>query len=176
MTRTRILRFLAATAALSLACTGVAAGSAAALPAAAVAEQGAGLPAIDVVRVSTGESVPLKSVAVAGKPTLLWFWAPHCPFCEAEAPDILSFQREHGADVHVIGMGAQDDLQQAEDFVARTLTAGLPMIWDARGSSWVHFRVTNQPAILVLSPEGKVTGRWFREYDEAGILRAAAAR
>ncbi|MGQ0630844.1 MAG: TlpA family protein disulfide reductase [Sporichthyaceae bacterium] len=133
------------------------------------------LPDISVVQVATGQSIDLRSLAVAGKPTLLWFWAPHCPFCKAEAPKVLDFQAKYGDDIEVIGLGAQDDLDQAEGFLAETKTAGLKMVWDSSGKSWVHFRVTNQPTVIVLNPAGKVTKTAFREFDAVAIREAAQA-
>ncbi|MGQ0624540.1 MAG: thioredoxin-like domain-containing protein [Sporichthyaceae bacterium] len=132
------------------------------------------LPDISVVQVATGQSIDLRSLAVAGKPTLLWFWAPHCPFCKAEAPKVLDFQAKYGDEIEVIGLGAQDDLGQAEGFLAETKTSGLQMVWDESGKSWVHFRVTNQPTVIVLNPSGKVTKTAFREFDEVAIREAAA--
>lgn len=35
------------------------------------------LPNVDVVRVDTGESVNLSSLAPTDRPMVLWFWAPH---------------------------------------------------------------------------------------------------
>ena len=35
------------------------------------------LPDVDLIRVSTGETVRLSSLTPAETPLLLWFWAPH---------------------------------------------------------------------------------------------------
>lgn len=40
------------------------------------AEGGSPLPAVDVVDVTSGETVALASLLPADKPTLLWMWAP----------------------------------------------------------------------------------------------------
>lgn len=131
------------------------------------------LPSLDVVRMSTGEKVDLQSMHVAGKPTLLWFWAPHCTVCRAEAPELLEFEKEHGKDIAVLGIGAQDDLEQAEGFISDTSTEGLDMIWDASGKTWLHWKVTNQPTVIVLDKNGKVVKTWFRQLDEQAVLKAA---
>jgi len=131
------------------------------------------LPDVEVVVLASGERANLQSLAAAGKPTLLWFWAPHCTFCMREAPDLLSFAADHGDAVHVLGIGARDDLDLAHDFVDRTDTASLPMLWDPSGDTWIHYRVTNQPTVVVLSAEGEVKGTWFRDFDEDEILAAA---
>ena len=131
------------------------------------------LPDIEVVDVASGDTVALRSVASANQPTLLWFWAPHCTFCIREAPKVLGLEASHGDELQIIGLGAQDDLDQAADFLELTGTADLEMVWDATGETWIHFGVTNQPTVVVLSPDGEVQATWFREFDEAGILDAA---
>lgn len=136
----------------------------------------AALPDVQVVRVTKGgETVNLQSLHTAGKATLLWFWAPHCPFCKAEAPKLLDFNAKHGDKVAVLGLGAQDDLDQAEGFCNETRTTPLEMVWDASGKSWLHYKVTNQPTVILIDKDGKVVKRWFRNFDEQGILAAAGA-
>lgn len=138
------------------------------------AASSAALPDVEVVRVTKGgEKVNLQSLHVAGKPTLLWFWAPHCPICKAEAPKLLDFNAKHGTTIAVLGLGAQDSLEQAGGFTQETSTTPLEMVWDSSGKSWVHYRVTNQPTVILLDGEGKVVKRWFRNFDEQGILEAA---
>lgn len=134
------------------------------------------LPDLQVVQVASGKNVNLRDLGVAGKPSLLWFWAPHCPICRAEAPDLVDFAARHGDDVQIIGVGAQDDLEQARGFLAETGTDDLQMIWDASGKSWVHYGVTNQPTVIVLDPAGKVKRTWFRDFDDAAIVRAYEQR
>jgi thiol-disulfide isomerase/thioredoxin len=131
------------------------------------------LPDIDVVDVATGETVALRSLVSAGRPTLLWFWAPHCTSCIREAPDVLELSARHGDDLQIIGLGAQDDLDQAQGFLELTGTGELDMVWDATGETWIHFGVTNQPTVVVVSSDGEVKATWFRELDEDGILAAA---
>jgi len=41
------------------------------------AEGASPLPAVDVVDVTSGETVALASLLPADKPTLVWMWAPH---------------------------------------------------------------------------------------------------
>ncbi|MGH8775288.1 MAG: TlpA disulfide reductase family protein [Jiangellaceae bacterium] len=37
--------------------------------------------------------------SLAGRPAVLWFWAPWCPTCVAEAPDVLAVADRHGDQV-----------------------------------------------------------------------------
>jgi thiol-disulfide isomerase/thioredoxin len=142
-------------------------------PAEAPVAEATFLPDIEVVDVASGEAVALRSLASADRPTLLWFWAPHCTFCMREAPDVVGFSASHGDELQIIGLGAQDDLDQAAEFLELTGTGELDMVWDATGETWIHFGITNQPTVVVVSPEGEVQATWFREFDEAGILDAA---
>ncbi len=131
------------------------------------------LPDVQVIQVATGKSAPLRSLAPAGKPMLLWFWAPHCTFCRAEAPELLAFEKAYGDKIQILGLGAQDDLDQAVDFLADTSTQDLEMVWDKAGETWLHFKVTNQPTVLVIGADGKVSKKWFRDFDADAILKAA---
>jgi len=131
------------------------------------------LPAIDVVELASGRSVSLPSLAGSGRPTVLWFWAPHCTFCRREAAELLAFTAEHGTEVDILGLGAQDSLDEAHGFVDDTATQDLTMVWDQSGQSWVHHRVTSQPTIVVLGADGQEAGRWFRDFDTDEILAAA---
>ena len=136
-------------------------------------EASADLPAIDVVELASGDQVALRSLAQPGRPTLLWFWAPHCTICRREAPEVLEFEAAHGDDIDVLGLGAQDTLDEAYGFLDDTGTHGLAMVWDRSGQSWIHHGVTSQPTVIVLDAEGQVAGTWFRDFDVDGILAAA---
>lgn len=121
---------------------------------------------------------PVKGRGKSGEPPKegrLTGWAPHCTFCLREAPELLAFARDHGADVDVLGVGAQDSLDEAYDFVERTATDDLAMVWDASGRSWVNYGVTNQPTVILLGPDGEVAGTWFRDFESDQILAAAGA-
>lgn len=133
-----------------------------------------GLPELDVVRLSSGATVPLASLTASGTPTLLWFWAPHCVFCRREAPEVVAFADRHAGEIAVLGLGAQDSLDEAYDFLGDTGTGDLEMVWDRTGRSWVHFDVTNQPTVVLLDGDGEVQGTWFRDFDEDAIVAAAA--
>lgn len=142
-------------------------------PAAASRSNATALPDIDVLHVPTGSTVSLRSQLVADTPTLLWFWAPHCTFCMREAPKLKAFAEKYGDKIRVLGVGAQDTRGQAADFVESTETQNLAMLWDQSGESWISFNVTNQPTVIVLSRDGDQRARFFRNFDEDAILKAA---
>ncbi len=142
-------------------------------PGASTSQSAPDVPSVDVVLLASGSTVGLRSLATPGRPALLWFWAPHCTFCRAEAPELLEFAAKHGGDLDILGLGAQDSLDQAHGFLNETRTAGLTMVWDPSGRSWVHYGITNQPAVIVLGADGQVAGTWFRDFQPDEILAAA---
>ena len=41
---------------------------------------------------TTLSGAPFDGASLQGKPAVLWFWTPWCPFCNAEAPSVSSVQ------------------------------------------------------------------------------------
>jgi hypothetical protein len=72
----------------------------------------------------------------------------------------------------VIGLGAQDDVDQAKDFVAKFGTT-FRMLWDPSFESWANLGVSLQPSVLIVSPDGVLLGRWLGVPSEDDLLTAA---
>jgi len=58
--------------------------------------------------------------------------------------------------LNIIGLGAQDAIEQANDFVARTATEDLTMVWDPSFDSWRHFGVRSQPYWILFDANGDI--------------------
>ncbi len=93
--------------------------------------------------------------SLAGKPALLWFWAPWCPNCQAEAPTIAAAAKSAG-DVEFVGVAAQDEVPAMRDFVARYDLGSFTHIADTDAAVWKRFGVTYQPAYAFIGSDGKV--------------------
>ncbi len=59
----------------------------------------------------------------------------------------------------MVGLGTQDDLALARDFVSQYQLQNR-MLWDPSFESWRAFRVTTQPVFILLSRAGEEIGRW----------------
>ncbi len=61
-------------------------------------------------------------------------------------------------EVNVVGLGAQDNLAQANDFVARTGTGNgeITMVWDPSFESWRAFGIRSQPYWLLFGRDGEL--------------------
>lgn len=93
--------------------------------------------------------------SLAGKPAVLWFWAPWCPKCQAEAPTIAEAART-ASGVQFVGVAAQDEVPAMRDFVARFDLDSFPHIADTDAAVWQRFGVTYQPAYAFISSSGDI--------------------
>lgn len=93
---------------------------------------------------------------LAGEPVVLWFWAPWCTICRAEAPDVAAVAAELQGDVTVLGVPGRGPTADMRSFVQDTGTGGLQHLVDADGSLWQRFRVVNQPSFAFVDPDGTV--------------------
>lgn len=93
--------------------------------------------------------------SLAGEPAVLWFWAPWCPKCQAEAPTIAEAART-ASGIQFVGVAAQDQVPAMQDFVARFDLGSFPHLADTDAAVWKRFGVTYQPAYAFISSIGHV--------------------
>lgn len=130
------------------------------------------LPAVQVRNLTTGTDVDLSTLTPGDKPTLVWAWAPHCPYCNAEAPKVQEFSAANAAQVAVIGVGTQDSLDEAQDFVSKHELTTPTMVWDSGFDSWRAMSINSMPTWILLSPDGQQLGRWSGQFPEPQIATA----
>ncbi|WP_129786863.1 redoxin family protein [Promicromonospora panici] len=112
---------------------------------------------------------------LAGKPTVFWFWAPWCPTCVSQSPQVLDLAEQHGDDVNVVGVAGLDELAAMEDFIEKTDTDGLTHLNDESGEVWRHFGITAQSTFAVVDENGVVTDTGYLEPDELSARVAELA-
>ena len=93
--------------------------------------------------------------SLAGRPAVLWFWAPWCSVCRSEAPAIARAAQQH-PDVTFVGVAALDQVPAMQQFVASYRLDGFTHLADTDTSVWRHFGVTRQPAFAFIAPDGAV--------------------
>jgi hypothetical protein len=74
-----------------------------------------------------------------------------------------------------MGLGTQDSLSEAEEFVAVHRIESFPMLWDESFESWVALGVASQPAAILFAADGTLLQSWRGVFDEAEVLALAAA-
>ena len=79
----------------------------------------------------------------------------------AEAPAVAQLAQDN-PDLHVLGLGAQDTLEFANEFVANTnlATSGITLVWDPSFDSWREYGIRSQPYWILFDAQGnEVTSR-----------------
>lgn len=110
----------------------------------------------------TGEDLdgaPYDGEQLADKPTVLWFWAPWCPTCRAQAGGVASLAQKYAGQVNVVGVGGLADAGDIRDF-ARQVEGPIHLI-DEQGEVWRHFNVTAQSTYVVLDADGVVVSEGY---------------
>lgn len=72
----------------------------------------------------------------------------------------------------VVGLGAQDTLGEAEEFVER-FELTLPMVWDESFQSWAELGVSLQPSAMLFTADGQLIEKWLGPIPEDEVLALA---
>jgi thiol-disulfide isomerase/thioredoxin len=131
------------------------------------------VPALSIPRLDGGEDFQLASLAQASKPTLLWFWAPWCSVCNAEAPTIEALASKAGEELDVIAIGGRDDVENAAPFIAQHGLGSTTLLFDESMRVWERYRIVGQPGAILLDTDGQERGRWLGAFDTNLALEAA---
>lgn len=104
---------------------------------------------------TTLSGAPFNGSSLKGKPVVLWFWAPWCPFCNAEAPNVSQVAAANPK-VTFVGVSARSDVAAMQGFVSK-YNINFTNLNDADGSLWARFNVPWQPAYLFIRADGTST-------------------
>jgi thiol-disulfide isomerase/thioredoxin len=104
---------------------------------------------------TTLSGAPFNGSSLEGKPAVLWFWTPWCPFCNAEAPSVSAVAAANPG-VTFVGVSTRADVAAMQGFVSK-YNLNFTNLNDADGSIWARFNVPWQPAYVFLSPNGTST-------------------
>ncbi len=73
-----------------------------------------------------------------------------------------------------MGLGTQDSLGEAEEFVDRFGTESFTMLWDESFETWLEIGVTSQPSAVLLGADGEPISGWIGPFPEDEVVRLAA--
>ncbi|MGI5174932.1 peroxiredoxin family protein [Dactylosporangium sp. CA-152071] len=101
--------------------------------------------------------------SLAGKPAVLWFWAPWCPTCAGQAKGVKATAEQLAGKVNVVGVGGLDDEPAMRRFITEWKLDAVPHLSDEAGTVWKKFGVTSQSTFVLLDSRGTVVHK--------GVLR-----
>lgn len=104
---------------------------------------------------TTLSGAPFNGDSLQGKPAVLWFWTPWCPFCNAEGPSVSSVAAANRK-VTFVGVAARSDVAAMQDFVSK-YNLNFTNLNDADGSIWARYNVPWQPAYVFYKSDGTST-------------------
>ncbi|UQX10281.1 protein disulfide oxidoreductase [Candidatus Mycobacterium methanotrophicum] len=104
---------------------------------------------------TTISGAPFDGASLVGKRSVLWFWTPWCPFCNAEAPGLSHVAAANPA-VTFVGVAAHSDTGAIQDFVSK-YHLNFTQLNDADGSIWARYNVPWQPAWVFYNSDGTST-------------------
>lgn len=102
------------------------------------------------------DGTPFDTAARAGKDIVLWFWAPWCTVCRAEAPDLIEAAKAAGDKVEFVGVAGLGEVDEMKAFIADTGTDTFVSVADTDGAIWAEYGVTAQPAFAFINQDGTV--------------------
>jgi len=104
---------------------------------------------------TTLSGAPFSGSSLVGKPAVLWFWTPWCPFCNAEAPNVSKVAAAN-PDVTFVGVAARSSVGDMQSFVSK-YNLNFTNLNDADGAIWARYNVPWQPAYVFYRADGSST-------------------
>jgi hypothetical protein len=101
---------------------------------------------------TTLSGATFNGASLQGRPAVLWFWTPWCPFCNQEAPSVAAVSAANPA-VTFVGIATRADNAALQGFVSK-YGLNFTNLNDADGSIWAKFNVPWQPAYVFLRADG----------------------
>jgi thiol-disulfide isomerase/thioredoxin len=101
------------------------------------------------------------AASMAGKPAILWFWAPWCATCASEAQSLSDIHDAYAGRLSVLGIASLGSVPEMDDFVADFELAKMPHLNDKAGKLWKRFGIAQQSWYVMLDRTGKVVYKGY---------------
>ncbi len=103
--------------------------------------------------------------SVAGRPVVLWFWAPWCAVCKSQAPEVTDLAETYGDEVAFVGVGSLSDSDAIKTFADDV--PGPTQLSDPDGELYQRFGISEQSSFVVLDADGQEVLRTGYADDDA---------
>ncbi|MEU4790731.1 redoxin family protein [Micromonospora tulbaghiae] len=99
--------------------------------------------------------------ALAGRPVVLWFWAPWCATGASQAWTVAEIAPAYRDTVPIVGVAGLGEQKAMKSFVTEFDLGGTTQIDDRAGALWRRFKVAEQSTFVVLDRTGRVVHQGF---------------
>jgi thiol-disulfide isomerase/thioredoxin len=104
----------------------------------------------------TLDGAPFDAKTLAGRPAILWFWAPWCATCASEAQSIADLAPAYKGRLGILGIAGLGDNKAMHEFVSDLDVGDVPHLDDGAGKIWKRFGITEQSTYVFLDRTGKI--------------------
>jgi thiol-disulfide isomerase/thioredoxin len=105
---------------------------------------------------TTLDGAAFDASTMAGKPAILWFWAPWCATCAAEAQSINDLKDSYGDRLAILGIAGMGAIKDMRQFVSDLQVTGVPNLDDGKGVLWKRFGITEQSTYVLVDSTGRI--------------------
>ncbi|RIV38017.1 redoxin domain-containing protein [Micromonospora radicis] len=113
---------------------------------------------------------------LAGRPVVLWFWAPWCAACASQAWTVAEIAPGFRDTVPIIGVAGLGEQKAMAEFVTEFELGPVPQLDDRAGVLWRRFGVVEQSTFVIIDRDGKVIHQgWLDGEDLTRRVTALAA-
>ena len=123
----------------------------------------------------TLDGAAFDAATLAGKPAILWFWAPWCATCAGQAASVSELAAEYKGKVDIVGVAGMGDEKEMHAFVSDLDVGAVTHLSDKAGVVWKRFGVTQQSVYVLLDRSGKVVVKGFMDSQQFSTRVAGLA-
>jgi thiol-disulfide isomerase/thioredoxin len=109
----------------------------------------------------TLDGTAFDAATLAGKPAILWFWAPWCATCASEAQSINDLKDEYGDRLAILGIAGMGDNKAMHQFVSDLEVTKVPNLDDQQGVLWKRFGITEQSTYVLVDKAGRILDKAY---------------
>lgn len=104
---------------------------------------------------TTVDGKPFKGASLAGKPTVMWFWAAWCPKCRGAAPAYKRAAEQYGG-INLVGVAGKSDNRSMRDFISDYDLGDITHLAGKNDPLWTKYGITYQHQYVIIDKAGKI--------------------